>query len=179
MRRLLATLLAFLGLSGPASASEPPKESDAITQDLRLMALTLKPEAIGISQKSYPHEVWGILMETGVERGSYTLVVLADGTTSLYFSTGGGIVGAGVHAPVRKASSQFIALANDSIAAASPTDSYPIPSTGQTLFYFLTFHGVKTYSAKEVDLGEMRDKLSNLFHAGHGVITAVRQTKGD
>ena len=179
MKRLFATLLAFLGLGGPANASEPPKAPDAITQDLRMMALSLTPESVGISKKTYPHEVWGVLMETGMERGFYTLVALADGTTSLYFSTGGGIIGAGEHAPVRQASGQFIDLANDVIAAANPTDSYPLPKAGQTVFYFLTFHGVKTYTAKEVDLGEMRDKLSNLFHAGHGVIAAVRQTKGD
>ena len=179
MKRLFATLLASLGLGGPAIASDAPTQPDAITQDLRMMALTLTPDAIGISQKSFPHEVWGILMETGMERGSYTLVALADGTTSLYFSTGGGIIGAGEHAPVRQTSGQFIDLANDAIASAIATDSYPPPNAGQTVFYFLTFHGVKTYAAKEVDLGEMRDKLSNLFHAGHGVIAAVRQTKGN
>jgi hypothetical protein len=179
MKRLFATLLTFLGLGGAADASDPPKQQDAITQDLRMMALTLTPDAIGISQKSYPNEVWGILMETGMERGTYTLVALADGTTSLYFSAGGGIIGAGEHAPVRQASRQFVAMANDSVASARLTDSFPLPEAGQTVFYYLTYHGVKTYGAKEVDLGEMRDGLSNLFHAGHGVIAAVRQTKGN
>lgn len=179
MRRLFTTVLAFLGLGGAANASVLPKEPDAITQDLRMMALALTPDAIGISQQSYPHEVWGVLMETGMERGAYTLVALADGTTSLYFSAGGGIIGAGEHTSVRQASGQLIDLANESVAAATLTGAYPLPKAGQTVFYFLTFHGVKTYTAKEVDLGEMRDKLSNLFHAGHGVIAAVRQTKGD
>lgn len=177
MKRLFATLLALLGLGGSALASEPPKEPEAMTQGLRKMVLGLAPADIGISAESYPHEVWGILMETGMERGSYTLVALADGTTSLYFSTGGGIIGAGEQAPVRQASGRFIALANDSVAAARPTDAYPLPEAGQTVFYFLTFHGIRTYAAKEADLGEMRDGLSNLFHAGHGVITAVRQAQ--
>lgn len=180
MKQLFAAILAFLGLGGSAHSAQSPKEPEAVTQDLRMMALTLTPDAIGISQKTYPHEVWGVLMETGMEGGAvYTVVALADGTTSLYFSTGGGVIGAGEHASVRQASSEFIVLANSAIAAANPTASYPLPKVGQTTFYFLTLRGVKTYSAKEVDLGEMRDGLSNLFHAGHGVIAAVRQTKGD
>ena len=179
MKRLFATVLALLGLSAPAMATAPAEEPDATTQGLRRMALTLTPDAIGLSRATYPHEVWGIVMETGLEGGSYTLVSLADGTTSLYFSTGGGIIGAGAHAPVRQASQQFIGLANDALAAARPTDAYPLPEAGETVFYFLTFDGVRRYAAREADLGEMRDRLSTLFHAGHGVITAVRQTKAD
>ena len=39
-------------------------------------------------------DVWGVLMELGLEQGVATMVAFADGTVSLYFSGGGGIIGA-------------------------------------------------------------------------------------
>ena len=38
----------------------------------------------------------------------------------------------------------------------------------------MTFDGTRSYTAKERDLGEGKDKLSELFHAAHAVIAAVR-----
>jgi hypothetical protein len=35
-----------------------------------------------------------VLMELGLEQGVATMVAFADGTVSLYFSGGGGIIGA-------------------------------------------------------------------------------------
>ena len=51
------------------------------------------------------------------------------------------------------------------------------PADGETRFFFLTFDGIRSYAAREVELGEERDSLSPLFHAGHSVITAVRQAQ--
>ena len=50
----------------------------------------------------------GGLMETGYPRAVATLVVVADGSTSLYLSNGGGTIGAGQHARVRSASAEFM-----------------------------------------------------------------------
>lgn len=55
--------------------------------------------------------VWGILMETGYPQGIATLVSLADGTTSLYFSNGDGMIGGGQHANIAQASKAFVAAA--------------------------------------------------------------------
>lgn len=51
------------------------------------------------------------------------------------------------------------------------------PADGETRFFFLTFDGIRSHAAREVELGEERDSLSPLFHAGHSVITAVRQAQ--
>jgi hypothetical protein len=141
------------------------------------MALDLSATEIGISAENYPHKVWGVVMETGLDDGYYTLVVLADGTTSLYFSTGGGVIGAGQHAKVKAASRQFIDLGDRMVGLAQPAASKAPPAPGSTTFFFLTFDGLRSYSAKEVELGEERDALAALFHAGHGVIASVRETE--
>jgi hypothetical protein len=178
MRNFFAALLALLGI-GTASAdpSTGPQDKEPITQNLRSMVFALKPSEIGLDQSNYSGRVWGLVMETGMDSGFYTLVVLGDGTTSLYFSTGGGIIGAGEHAAVRRESAKFLELAETNVGAASPTDVTPPPPVGQTTFYFLTFDGTKSYSAKELELGEQRDKLSELFHEAHAVIASVREAQ--
>ncbi len=176
MKRFILGLLGAVGLISQSSATTQANPGD-MSKELRTMVLKLSPSDIGINKKDYPHKVWGIVMETGVEKGYYTLVALADGSTSLYFSTGGGIIGAGEHANVKKASQQLLVLANQSVEHAVPTKSFPPPMNEKTTFYFLTFDGVKAYSASEEMLGEQKDRLSNLFHAAHSVIAEVRQAE--
>jgi len=67
--------------------------------------------------------------------GCYTLVVLADGTTSLYFSSGGGIIGAGERPEVRKASERFLGWGNRLVESAKPSESVEPPAEGVTKFF--------------------------------------------
>jgi hypothetical protein len=173
MRKILAGLVSILGL-GSATAQPPSPAPAEMASSLRAMVLGLAPGGIGLTPQSSPGKVWGVVMETGMERGSYTLVVLADGTTSLYFSNGGGIIGAGERQPVREASREFLMLANCFTDAAAPVESTALPSNGSTQFFLLTFDGLLSYTAPEAELGEQRDPLSPLFHAGHAVITELR-----
>lgn len=175
MKKIIASILAIVGMGTPSLAEEAQDSKEYITQELRMMALNLSPSSIGLSEKNFPHQVWGVLMETGTDNGAYSLIVIADGTTSLYFSNGGGIIGAGEHASVRDVSANFIGWANRYVSQSMPVSSYPLPKSGDTVFYFLTFSGVKSYTAKEIELGEERDQLSSLFHAGHAVIAEARK----
>jgi hypothetical protein len=176
MRKIFAALLSVLGI-GQAAAQPPAHSPEPITADLRAMVLNLSPDEIGLTPDNFPHRAWGVVMETGMDRGYYTLVVLADGTTSLYFSNGGGIIGAGERPEVRAASQQFIGVGNRLLTSAQPSTSTEPPTAGNTKFFFLTFDGVRSYAAPEIELGEERDDLAPLFHAGHAVITAVRQAQ--
>jgi hypothetical protein len=46
-------------------------------------------------------------MDWSMDNGTATLVAYDDGTTSLYTSTGGGVIGAGSHGEVRDAAEAF------------------------------------------------------------------------
>jgi hypothetical protein len=48
---------------------------------------------IGVSSASSEGVPLGVLMETGYDSATVTLFALSDGTTSLYFSNGGGVIG--------------------------------------------------------------------------------------
>jgi hypothetical protein len=141
---------------------------------LRQQALTTNRAEVGIPAQSPDTPVWGVLMETGYPGATATLLALADGTTSLYLSSGGGIIGGQSHENVRLASSAFIKVANQFYQEMKFCESFPIPETGQTIFYALTDSGIVTGGGLENDLGYGRHPLSSLFHAGQEVITQLR-----
>jgi hypothetical protein len=103
-----------------------------------------------------------------------TLFALGDGTTSLYISNGGGVLGGHAHESVRQANAAFIHTANELWHQLKPDSSYPMPELGQTVFYALTDSGVLTGGGSEQELGIGQHELSVLSHAGHGVLTQLR-----
>jgi hypothetical protein len=142
---------------------------------LRERALTLIPSEIGAAPSNERPNVWGLLMETGHPQGAASLVTFADGSTSLYFSNGGGVIGAGEHAPVRATAEAFLSAAEAQLEEFERVDEFPLPELGRVRFYVRTFSDVLAAEADEQDLGHNRHKLSSVFHAGHAVIAAVRQ----
>ena len=72
-----------------------------MSQQLRAEALARSAQDLGLSSSPEDPTVFGILMETGYPEAVATLAVFVEGSTSLYFSSGGGIIGAGEHDSVR------------------------------------------------------------------------------
>jgi hypothetical protein len=163
----------LMGLFGLGKSAPKEYKTTGAFPDLRHQVLSLDPATIGLAAtRSNP--VWGVVMETAYPEAVATLVTLGDGTVSLYFSNGGGIIGAGQHEGPRKAGEALLALAPHFISHAQPTRVFPLPAEGHTRFYFLCFDGVLTAEAEEADLGNNRLPLSPLFHKAHEVITAAR-----
>jgi hypothetical protein len=166
----------FLGLIGCGKAQKAESSPADIYHDLRQQVLNLDPAKIGL-KASGPNGVWAVLMETRYPEAVVTLVTIGDGTVSLYFSNGGGIIGAGQHDAPRKACIDLLSAAPPFLKHAKPTKEFPLPDVGHTRFYFLTFDGALTADANEEDLGENRLPLSPLFHKAHEVITAALATE--
>ena len=141
---------------------------------LRDQVLQITPEAIGLEEVDRS-TVFAVLMELGYPQAVATLVAVADGTVSLYFSNGGGFIGSGEHEPVRKVSDEFIALAQACLSEANATDTYPLPGEDRVRGYFVTRAGVYTFEASEDDLGYERHPCSPLFHKGHELIAQIRE----
>jgi hypothetical protein len=114
-------------------------------------------------------------METGYPEGVATLVAFGDGTASLYFTGGGGIIGAGEHVAVREAIQTFLREADEHFSGFVPASTTPLPAIGRVRFYLRTFEGTLVGEASEQDLGDNRHPLSAVFYAGHSVITAMRE----
>ena len=137
--------------------------------------LNLNPGDIGLTKARYPFPVFALVMETGYPEGSFTLSSVADGSTSLYFGTGGGIIGGGEHENVRKASEYLLSTAQRFYRKARKVTTFPKPGPGNVIFYFLTFDGVRSYTAMKEALGNGKNEFSELFMAAHRVITELRK----
>ena len=176
MRNLFRRL--FGGSQDPEQ-SGTDGSSDDMYSALRRRALSTQRTDVGIPEPPPEAPVWGILMETGYPGGTATLLALGDGTSSLYLSTGGGVIGGHAHQNVREANAEFVGAANGHYQHLNPTDSFPLPEEGQTMFYVLTDSGVLSGSGPEEELGFGRHPLSPLFYEGHRVITQLRLISED
>jgi hypothetical protein len=164
-RRFAGRGHASRGATGPGAAAY---------QHLRSQALSVERAAAGIPAPSPDAPVWGLLMEMGLPNGTATLLALADGTTSLYYSSGGGVIGGQDHEAVRRTNAALLMEANGLVARLRPVSTYPLPATGVTTFYARTVSGIVAGSGADEDLGRGRHELSPLFRAGHAVITELR-----
>ena len=154
--------------------SDTYRSSREVYLALRQQALATRRTEVGIPAPPSEAPAWGILMETAYPGATATLLALCDGTTSLYLSSGGGVIGGHAHESVRQANTALIETANQYYQHLKPSESFPLPAEGHTLFYVLTDSGVLTGGGREDDLGYGRHPLSPLFHAGHRVITQLR-----
>jgi hypothetical protein len=114
-------------------------------------------------------------MDTGYPQALVTLVSFADGSTSLYFGTGGGVIGAGQHAAVRQAAAGLLAEAESHLDEVPVSEDFPCPSVGQVRFSIRTFAGTRSFAALETQLATRRHVLWPLFWAAQNVVTAVRE----
>jgi len=168
---IVGALLALFGRTGSVAAEYKTAE---VYQGLREQVFSAKPADLGLKPTS-AGSVWGLVMETGYPEAVVTLVTLSDGTVSLYFSNGGGIIGLGPHEGPRKAAENLLSFAPQYIANCTKTESYPLPKKGATRFYILTYVGVFTAEVPEDELGYNRHTLSPLFHKAHDVIAEARK----
>jgi hypothetical protein len=172
---VVAAIAAFVLLrSRPSSADpEPPARSPADTmRELRERLLRGSAAQFSIEPAG---AVWGVLMEMGHADAAVTPVALNDGTASLYFSWGGGVIGGGPHPSINASARRTVAMAACELSKLSPTAAFPLPAVGEVKFYVLTTGGVLTAAAREETLGAGEHPLSALFYAGHDVITALRE----
>jgi hypothetical protein len=140
---------------------------------LRSRILSLSPAEIGLTTSSKTPHVWGVLMETGYTVGTATLVSLADGTTSLYYSTGGGMLGSGEYTPVAEASKALVAQAENHLQHVSSANEFPLPAVGQVRFILLTYTGILTAEASEETIASSTHPLSPLFMRAHEILTQL------
>ena len=121
-------------------------------------------------------DTWAALMEMGMGDGVASVVVVSDGTTSLYTSSGGGVIGAGDHASVADANQAFLATIDRHRAAIPPTESFPLPLDGEIRFSVRWRDGTRGSAAAGNDeLASGTHALSEAFAAGHDVISAIRE----
>ena len=141
---------------------------------MRGQVLRLSPAEAGLGPTPELPRVWGLVMDTTFERGGYSFVALADGTTSLYTTTGGGTIGGGEHARVAAATRAALRVVETHLDQLPPSTGDALPPVGSVVLRALTYDGQRAVQAPENDLGEGRHPQTEIFHAAHGAIAELR-----
>jgi hypothetical protein len=179
MKKLAAfvsTILSIFGITAAAAPLPVERQASQSTMAMRALLLASHSKDFGI-QPASQQQIWAMVMDEGLEGGgSFSVVALSDGNASIYLSTGGGIIGGFAHPTVVNAVTSFVAISNALRSNFTATTSYPLPTSGQVCFYGISDSGVSTYSASTSALEKNNHSMHQLFHTGHLVITALRQT---
>jgi hypothetical protein len=147
-----------------------PKADPTIYPKLREHAL-LKIRLENLSGDS----VHSVLMDWNVSNGTATVLAAADGTASLYLSSGGGFLGGGQKYPeLRNAALHAVHLATGLFSHFDTTESIDLPAAGEVFFYLTTSNGVRLAIAKEVNLRTGNDPLASLGAIMQEIITQYR-----
>src|SRR5262245_2899814 len=114
---------------------------------LRNLALRGSRAAFELTGSFTTNEPWGVLMETSYPEGSATLVALSDRSASIYLSSSGGTIGGIGQETIRKAAQRMVQIALEFRPQMKKTTTFPLPRTGETIFYVLTDDGILFASA--------------------------------
>jgi hypothetical protein len=107
--------------------------------------------------------------------GSATVVSLADGTTSMYTSTGGGVIGAGQHKGPADASLRFLAVLQAELDQFPPADAVPLPPADAVAFVVLTYDGIRRVETLQERLANPDDRAHPWWIAANDVMTEIRR----
>jgi hypothetical protein len=160
-----------------APLKREPKVEDAPEvkyRKLRLAALEATPESRGLTPEE--GRPFGALMEIGMS-SVVTLICFADGDASLYYASGGGMIGGSAHESVRKSAQWFIALARKALPVMTRTNAYPMPEPDKVRFYVLTLQGVYSVEIDRESLADPANELSGLYFSGQEVVTQMREVQ--
>ncbi|MBN1863907.1 MAG: ankyrin repeat domain-containing protein [Victivallales bacterium] len=144
----------------------------SIYNKLRMTVLTMDPAGIGLSPET-DGPVWGILAEMGISGAVASLLMVRDGTVSLYFSKGGGIVGGGAHDDVLDAADNCLSHAGACLAHAKPAYMFPTPEDDKVVFYLLAFGEIFTVGVEVQELERGAHPLSELFRMAQEVLSRL------
>lgn len=147
---------------------------DELFHDLRRAILELDPATLDPLPAAAGLPLWGALMEIGTRERAVSLVTLVDGTTSVYLSTGGGIIGAGDHEPVAAASVDFLSLLGSRIERFTPDTDDSLPEPGLVVIRVLTYDGRRRTDNAGRAPRRSADDLVELYAAGRRVLTEIQ-----
>ncbi|RMG25181.1 MAG: hypothetical protein D6724_04695 [Armatimonadetes bacterium] len=149
------------------SENQDPRE---IVKQLRRLALSVPPQELGVPDHA---GVWAVIMELSVDAETATLVAMADGTASLYVSSGFGVIGGHDHSRVREAAERLVTSVPKAFGV-EVSDEYPKPAPGTVRFYFREDGSTKTVEIEEEAIRLEDHPLHQTFVRGHELLAEIR-----
>jgi hypothetical protein len=113
-------------------------------------------------------------MDWDVQNGTATVMSMADGSASVYLSSGGGFIGGKGIEAVRWAAQRAVSEATSLQLPEHSTTHFPLPGANEAVFYFLTDVGVFKLATNLQELSSQQHGLRKLWEAMQAVITEFR-----
>jgi hypothetical protein len=151
--------------------SSAPKPNPAAYPMMRSHALKLRLPNVADG------DLHVVTMDWRVLDGEATITALAaaDGTGSIYLSSGGGFIGGAKRFPrIREAALLAIHVATGLLSRFEFTEKTEIPPVGEIYFYVTTNAGIRLAIAKETDLNDGTDPLLALHVTMRQIVTFYR-----
>jgi hypothetical protein len=148
-----------------------------IAARLRQNALEFRFDGMAAEETAGSPVPFGLVSEFRQGEAVVTMAAFQTGDVSLYFSTGGGILG-GIGRP------ELAALAKESVAALAPMvsqltrdDASEPPGPGEICFYVLTPGGRFTARAMTSDMVKRDGPIVQLVRLSGALLTKVREAE--
>jgi L-alanine-DL-glutamate epimerase-like enolase superfamily enzyme len=118
--------------------------------------------------------VSGIVVDVPGSGGFASIVALADGTTSMYTSTGGGRIGAGTHAHVAAATTRLLTEVQRHLGLFESPDDRGLPAPSVVRLHVLTpMEGRHADVPEDAFWGRQDHALTPVIARVQDVITAI------
>jgi hypothetical protein len=134
---------------------------------LRRTILELGPDVVAAPLRA-------ALLEIGMAGGAATIVCVADGSTSMYTSTGGGYLGMGRHEPVRQANAAFRATVAEHLARLMVVPDVSPPVQGDVNVVAVTADGLRLLHCPESEARQPAAAAYPMYVAAQVVVTQMR-----
>ena len=160
----------------PLALSPTRVNSSNAYAGLRSMVLEGTRSNFGLGPGASSTQPFAVVTDWGDAQGATTIIAVADGSASVYPSSGTASIGGGQsHESIRNAALKTIELAGSAQPLMHATTQYPLPSRGQVSFYVVTDSGVFTASGSQDDMSGNRSPFSALGAATQNIIAEYRR----
>lgn len=156
--------------------ARPGSQSPAEVYDgLRTAALEVTEATVGKAPPEHPN-VLGAVIDIPREAGMASVVTMADGTTSMYTSAGGGTIGAGAHEAVARATRALLTTLQALIEMFPADERVDLPQADLVQITLVTPAGRRRANVPAAAFwGEEASSVVELIAAIHDVISAIRE----
>jgi hypothetical protein len=159
-----------------SKSSSNNNELEDTYDGLRNLAFSCTPDKIGVTLDE-DNQVYGAVIDMAISDNRIaTMAFFIDGSASLYFSNGGGILGSGQHDSVKKIVGSFLISVHQVLPIMRLTKDFNAkPRDNHHIFYLFTRVGIYTY---DMDINKYKEtKETNfLFTVSQMVLTEIRNT---
>lgn len=165
---IIILVLAFLVMRARTS----PRNDAPVMMELRDQLLRSSPAELGVTPRA--NEPYVAVMDIAYPSAVVSVVTASTGDASIYFSTGGGVIGGIGHETVRTAAIAFVEATGREAKLLANSTEQGHPPAGHVRFLSRAADGLRSATAPEEELTSGTHPLSPLYLRGQEVITQLR-----